>query len=233
MADLVHVLYHRVLRVSAPNDHDRDRFVLAKGHCGACALRSLLSKGWLTKEQLNSYCADNSLLGVHPEHGLPGVDFASGSLGQGLSVGAGAALAARLQKSARRVYVLMSDGECNEGACWRPRCLRRTRVCQNLTAIVDVNGQQALGYTRDVMNLQPLADRWRAFGWSVAEIDGHDAAQIETAMKPGGDRAPRIVLARTTFGKGVSYMKDQIKWHYWPMSDDEYKQAVREIGGQL
>ena len=232
VADLVHALYHQVLRISAPTDPDRDRFVLAKGHAALALYGVFYQKGWVTREQLNSYCADDSLLGVHPERGLPGVDFATGSLGQGLSIGAGAALSARLQKSARRVYVLMSDAECNEGACWEAAMFAAHQRLSNLTAIVDVNGQQALGYTRDVMDLQPMADRWRAFGWSVAEIDGHNAEQIVSAVKPGSNHAPRVVLARTTFGKGVSYMQNQIKWHYWPMSDDEYKQAVREIGGQ-
>ncbi|OGV49112.1 MAG: transketolase, partial [Lentisphaerae bacterium GWF2_52_8] len=210
VADLVHALYHQVLRISAPTDPDRDRFVLAKGHAALALYGVFYQKGWVTREQLNSYCADDSLLGVHPERGLPGVDFATGSLGQGLSIGAGAALSARLQKSARRVYVLMSDAECNEGACWEAAMFAAHQRLSNLTAIVDVNGQQALGYTRDVMDLQPMADRWRAFGWSVAEIDGHNAEQIVSAVKPGSNHAPRVVLARTTFGKGVSYMQNQI-----------------------
>lgn len=232
VADLVHALYHHVLRVEMPSDHNRDRFVLAKGHAALALYGVFYQKGWITRKELTSYCADDSLLGVHPDCAQRGVDFATGSLGHGLSMGVGAALAARLQKSTRRVYVLMSDAECNEGVCWEAAMFAAHHHMENLIAILDVNGQQALGYTKDVMNLQPLADRWKAFGWSVVEIDGHSMAQIVAATKPVDDHMPRVVIARTTFGKGVSFMQNQIKWHYWPMSDAEYKQAVEEIGGQ-
>jgi transketolase len=169
---------------------------------------------------------------VHPEHALRGVDFCTGSLGHGLSIGAGAALAARLQGSTRRVFALLSDAECNEGALWEAVMFAAHHRLANLVAIVDLNGQQALGYTEEVLSLAPMADRWRAFGWDVHDVDGHSVPDLENAvgrLATSEDR-PHVLIARTTFGKGVSYMENQIKWHYWPMSDAEYAQALEEIG---
>ena len=165
---------------------------------------------------------------------LRGVDFSTGSLGQGLSMGAGAALAARLQDSSRRAFVLVSDAECNEGSLWEAVMFAAHHRLANLVAIVDVNGQQALGYTEQVLNLSPLADRWRAFGWDVHEVDGHDVAELAQTLS-GLDTAsgpPHVLVARTVFGKGVSFMERQIKWHYWPMSDEEHRQALGEVEGK-
>ncbi len=230
IADIIGCLYDRVIRVPQACDSDRDRFVLAKGHAALALYAALALKGIICHEQLDTFCGDDSLLGVHPEFPLPGVDFSTGSLGQGLSVGAGAALAARLQNSSRRVFVVLSDGECNEGSTWEGVMFSAHHRLSNLTAIVDLNGQQALGYTKDVMDLSNMADRWRQFGWDTIEIDGHDAAALVSAMKQTGRGAPRAVIARTVFGKGVSFMESQIKWHYLPMSDREYEQALSEVG---
>ncbi len=231
IADIIAALYEHVLRIPDPDHPDRDRFVLSKGHAALAVYAALFLKGWLTEQALNSYCADGTLLGVHPEHALRGVDFSTGSLGHGLPMGAGAAMAARLQRSSRRVFVLVSDAECNEGSLWEAVMFAAHHRLSNLIAIVDLNGQQALGYTDQVLSLRPLADRWRAFGWDVREVDGHDVAAItetishlDTASGP-----PHVVIAHTVFGKGVSYMERQIKWHYWPMSDIEYRQAIMEI----
>ena len=147
---------------------------------------------------------------------------------------AGAALAARLQGSARRAFVLVSDAECNEGSLWEAVMFAAHHRLSNLIAIIDVNGQQALGYTKDVLNLSPLPARWRAFGWDVHEIDGHQPEEIAGTIA-GFDRAaglPHVLIARTVFGKGVSFMEGRIKWHYWPMSDEEYRQALQEIGAK-
>ena len=231
VADIVAALYGGLLRVSDPKDPERDRFVLSKGHAMLAVYAALFLKGWLRQEELNTYCGDGSLLGVHPEYGLRGVDFASGSLGHGLSMAAGAALAARLQHSPRRAFALLSDAECDEGSTWEAVMFAAHHKLANLVAIVDLNGQQALGYTDQVLSLQPLAERWRAFGWDVHEVDGHDVAalharvaSLDTATGP-----PHVLIARTVFGKGVSYMEGQIKWHYWPMSDAEYRQAMEEL----
>ena len=232
IADIVAVLYSDLLLVNKPDDPDRDRFVLSKGHAALAVYAALFLKGWLSQEQLDSFCGDGTALGVHPEHALRGIDFATGSLGHGLSMGAGAALAARLQGSARRAFVLLSDGECNEGSVWEAVMFAAHHRLSNLVAIVDLNGQQALGYTKQVLSLAPMVDRWRAFGWDAHEVDGHDAtalrtigSRLDTAAGP-----PHVVIAHTVFGKGVSYMENQIKWHYWPMSDQEYEQALAEIG---
>lgn len=231
VADILAALYGRVLRIDDPEAPDRDRFVLSKGHAALALYAALHLRGWLTTADLDTYCADDSLLGVHPEHALPGVDFSTGSLGQGLSVGAGTALAAKLQGSSRRAFVLLSDAECNEGAVWEAVMFARHRRLSNLIAIVDLNGQQALGYTADVLDLSPLGDRWQAFGWDVHTVDGHDVSEIERTIADldTASGPPHVLIARTTFGKGVSYMESQIAWHYLPMSDAQFAQAMAEV----
>lgn len=232
IADIVAALYGGVLDIAVPSDTERDRFILSKGHASLALYAALHLRGWLSREQLNTYCGDGTLLGVHPEQALVGVDFATGSLGQGLSMGAGAALAARLQGSNRRVYVLLSDAECNEGSVWETAMFAAHHGLSNLTAIVDVNGQQALGRTAAVLNLEPLADKWTSFGWAAIEVDGHSVDALSGALRSTGAAlpVPRVVLARTVCGGGVSFMRGQIKWHYWPLSDTEFAQAMAEIG---
>jgi len=231
IADIIAALYGSVLRIGGPREPERDRFVLSKGHAVLALYAALFLRGWLSEDALNSYCGDGSLLGVHPEHTLPGIDFSTGSLGQGLPMGVGSALAARLQRSARRVFVLVSDAECNEGALWEAVMFAAHHRLANLTAIVDLNGQQALGHTEQVLSLTPLAARWRAFGWDVHEVDGHDVTGLGRTIGSLDTRSgpPHVLVARTVFGKGVSYMEGQLKWHYWPMSDEEYRQALAEI----
>lgn len=231
VADIIAALYGDLLRIKSPEDPERDRFVLSKGHAAVALYAALFVKGWLSAQELNTFCGDGTLLGVHPEHALRGVDFASGSLGHGLSLAAGAALAARLQQSPRRAFVLVSDAECNAGSLWEAVMFAAHHRLSNLIAIVDMNGQQALGYTEQVLSLQPLAARWRAFGWDVHEVDGHNVTalrdvvgRLDTAAGP-----PHVLIARTVFGKGVSYMENQIRWHYSPMSDAEYRQASAQI----
>ncbi|MBI4678148.1 MAG: transketolase [Elusimicrobia bacterium] len=231
VADILAALYSGVLRVPRPKDPDRDRFILSKGHAALALYAVFHLKGWISRKTLDSYCRDGSLLGVHPERALAGVDFSTGSLGQGLSYGAGAALAARLQRSGRRAYVLLSDAECDEGAVWETAMFAAHHRLANLVAIVDLNGQQAMGYTKDVLDLSPLAQRWRAFGWEAVEVDGHDAPRLTRALARLDTRSgpPHVLIARTVFGKGVPYMEGQIKWHYWPMSEDEYEEALRAV----
>jgi len=231
VADIVAALYGGVLRVAAPDAPDRDRFVLGKGHSVLAVYAAMFLRGELTQTEVDSYCADGSILGVHPDRELAGIDFSTGSLGFGLPVGVGSALAARLQGSDRRVYVLVSDAECNEGSVWEAAMYAAHHRLGHLTVMVDLNGQQALGKTADVLSLSPMVERWRAFGWNAAEIDGHDVAGLAKAFAApnAADAPPRVFVARTTFGKGVSYMENQLKWHYWPMSDDEYRQAMTEL----
>jgi transketolase len=230
IADIIAALYSGILRVDSPEDPDRDRFILSKGHASLALYAALALRGWMPREQLDTYCAEDTLLGVHPEHILRGIDFCSGSLGQGLSVCAGAALAARHDESARRSFALLSDAELNEGSTWEAVMFAAQHGLETLCAIVDLNGQQALGYTRDVIDIPNAAERFRSFGWEAVDVDGHDVgALVAAANAPRSDR-PRAVIAHTTFGKGVSFMESLIKWHYLPMSDAEYTQALSEVG---
>ena len=233
VADIIATLFADVLRLEGDRP-DHDRFVLSKGHAALALYAALEATGGIGAQDLARFCSDGTPLGTHPEHVVKAIDFSTGSLGHGLSIGVGAALAAQRGESARRVFVLLSDAECNEGSVWEAAMFAAHHRLSRLVAIVDVNGQQALGYTADVLEPTPLADRWRAFGWDVYEVDGHDTAALAEHIL-GLDVAtggPHILLARTTFGSGVSYMEDQIPWHYWPMSDDQYSQAVRELANR-
>jgi transketolase len=230
IADLLAVLYCGVLRIDEPGDHDRDRFVLSKGHAALALYAALHLRGWLTESELNSFCGDGTMLGTHPERELRGVDFASGSLGHGLSMAAGAALAGRLSGSERRAFCLLSDAELNEGSTWEAAMFAAHHRLGNLVAIVDANGQQALGYTRDVLDLEPLSDRWRAFGWDAVEVDGHDPEACRAALDAcSPDGAPHVLVARTEFGRGVSFMSGRIEWHYLPLTDEQYGLALAEV----
>lgn len=243
VVEILCALYERVLNIPSLDDPDRDRFILSKGHAALALYAVLALKGWLSSADLDSFCADGSLLGVHPEYHVAGIDFSAGSLGHGLSIAAGAALGAILQRSKRRVFCLVSDAECNEGSVWEAVMFSAHHRLHNLTVIVDVNGQQALGRTEDVLNLSNLTERWEAFGWRVTEVDGHAADQLFTALSrpsQAGD-APHVVLARTVFGRGVSFMMEgraitqshlpnqPVNWHYLPMSEEEYRLATVEL----
>jgi transketolase len=231
VTDIIAALFSGVLRCPGSIDPDRDRFVLAKGHAMLALHAALFLKGCLSKTELDTYCGDGTHVGVHPEYGLPGVDFATGSLGQGLPMAAGSALAGRMQNSNRRAFALLSDGECNEGSVWEAAMFAAHHKLANLIAIIDLNGQQAFGYTDQVLSMQPMSERWRAFGWDVHEVDGHNTAVLREVMLNLDTTfgRPHAIIARTVFGKGVSFMEGQIKWHYWPMSQTEYAQALSEI----
>lgn len=209
----------------------RDRFVLSKGHAALALYAALHLQGRLEKSVLDTYCGDGSYLGVHPEKELGGVDFSSGSLGQGLSTGAGAALAMRLKGHPGRVRVLMSDAELNEGSTWEAIMFAAHGKLDNLDVIVDLNGQQAMGRTRDVLDLSPQVPRWEAFGWGVRECDGHDSEALQTNLEAMalGCGKPQVLLASTVSGKGVSFMENQIKWHYWPLSETDFATAMAEM----
>jgi transketolase len=231
VVDLLAALYEEVLSIDHPDAKDRDRFVLAKGHSALALYAALTLKGWISEAQLNSYCTDGTLLGVHPDQRLTGVDFATGSLGQGLPYGVGAALAARLDSSPRRVFVLMSDAEANEGAVWEAVMFAAHQRLSQLVVLVDVNGQQGLGHTKDVLDLSPLSNRWDAFGWEAIDIDGHAPDKIAACLRGLNYTSgpPHALLAQTTAGKGVSFMEHQVAWHYLPMSAEQYQQAIQEI----
>src|SRR5678816_2867036 len=197
VADIVAALYGGVLRLPTLDAADRDRFVLGKGHSVLAVYAAMYLRGWLGQAEIDTYCGEGSLLGVHPDRELAGVDFSTGSLGFGLPVGVGAALAARLQGSDRRVYVLVSDAECNEGSVWEAAMYAAHHRLGHLTVMIDLNGQQALGKTAEVLSLAPMVDRWRAFGWNAAEIDGHDVAGLAAALAApnAADAPPRVFVA--------------------------------------
>ena len=220
-------------RLDLEGGPDRDRFILSKGHAALALYAALHLRGILSAAELDTYCADGTSLGVHPEAGAKGIDFGTGSLGHGLSIGAGAALAARLQGSARRVYALLSDAECNEGSVWEAVMFAAHHRLDNLTAMVDVNGQQALGKTADVLSLAPLEERWRSFGWDVTVTPGNDVDAIDGALaaferRPG---RPHVLLAQTVFGHPVSFMRGRIEWHYLPLDEAGYATALAEVDG--
>jgi transketolase len=231
IADIVGTLYADVMRSEGPEDPARERIVLSKGHACLAAYAALYESGIISDEELDTFCGEGSRLGTHPEHILRGIDFSTGSLGHGLSIATGSALGARIAGEPRRTFVVMSDAECNEGSVWEAAMFAAHHRLGRLIAIVDVNGQQALGYTRDVLDLSPLKARWDAFGWDAHEVDGHDhramAALIDDFEAP--DDRPHVVLARTTFGRGVSYMESEIRWHYMPMNAEQYDAALSEL----
>lgn len=230
VAEVLAVLFSGAARGAGSRDPERDRIILSKGHAALALYAALCVRGILSPEQLATYCGDNSVLGVHPEHAAPGVDFSTGSLGHGLSFGAGVALGARLRRSAARAFVLVSDAECNEGSLWEAAMFAAQHRLANLIAIVDNNGQQAFGATKEVLDLEPLEQKWAAFGWRARRVNGHDTAAIGqalAAMDPSAG-APHVLVAETVCGKGVSFMEGSIKWHYWPMNEEEYAQALRE-----
>ena len=232
IADLLAALYGETLRIGEAEEAERDRFVLSKGHAALGLYAALAATGRIDRELLSTYCGEGSMLGAHPEHVLPGVDFSTGSLGQGLSIAAGAALAARRQRSPRRVFALLSDAETNEGSIWEAAMFAAHQRLSNLVALIDMNGQQALGYTRDVLDPGPPASaRWEAFGWDVHGVDGHDAHGIATLI---GELdlttgPPHVLLAQTVFGRGVSFMESKIEWHYLPLEAETHSQAVDEL----
>ena len=230
VADLIAGLYCGPLQGRSTADPRRPRFVLSKGHAALAVYAAMHEAGELDRGDLEAYCADGSLSAVHPEHQLSGIDFSTGSLGQGLSFGAGSALAGRLTgEEPWTVFVLLSDAECNEGSVWEAAMFAGHHHLSNLRAIVDMNGQQALGYVRDVQDPGPLADRWRSCGWDVIDIDGHDAPSIARSLHMSESDRPTVVIARTTFGKGVSFMEGRVEWHYLPMDDEQYAAAIAEV----
>jgi transketolase len=231
IVELLTALYGDVVQIASPGDAGRDRVVLSKGHAALALYAVLCATGRLSEDDLNTFCGDGSRLGGHPEHVLDYVDFATGSLGHGLSIGTGAALAARLDGSSRRTFVVMSDAECNEGSVWEAAMFAAHHQLSSLTLIIDVNGQQALNYTHEILDLAPLARRWSAFGWDVHEVAGHDEAALVSTLRDldTASGPPHVLVADTTFGKGVSYMESRIEWHYWPMNGDQFTEAMREL----
>jgi len=240
MADILAVLYARVLRVdpARPDWPDRDRFILSKGHAAAAAYAVLAECGFLPVAALDTFDQDGSALAGHITHvGVPGVDASTGSLGHGLGLSCGMALAGQRSDKPEgrpcRVFALLSDGECDEGSTWEAVLFAAHEGLENLCAIIDYNKIQSLGRVEEVLKLEPLADKWRAFGWAVREIDGHSVEEIAAAFDalPLASGRPSCLVAHTVKGKGVSFMEDRLLWHYRPPDDQELRLALAELDG--
>ena len=235
MADLLAVLYEKILRVDPayPDWAERDRFILSKGHGVAILYAVLAERGFFSKEWLSTYYQDGSVLAGHAtSHGVPGIEVSTGSLGHGLPIGCGMALAGKREDKPYRVFVMLSDGELDEGSNWEAILFAPQHKLDNLTAIVDYNKIQSFGAVSEVMELAPLADKWRAFRWAVREIDGHDHTQIQSALTslPFEPGKPSVIIAHTIKGKGVSFMENQLAWHYKSPNAEQLAQALAELG---
>ena len=231
--DLITALYFNILRIDPqnPNWPDRDRFHMSKGHCCPLWYAVLAQVGYFDKEILLTLRKFGSILQGHPDRKTPGVESASGSLGQGLSVGLGMSLAAKIDKKDYRVYVLLGDGEVQEGSVWEAAMAAGHFKCDNLCAILDFNGCQIDGRCEDVMGLEPLAAKWQAFGWHTIEINGHDMAQILSAYQESKTikGKPVIIIAHTVKGKGVSFMEGVVGFHGKAPTKEEAEKALKEL----
>jgi len=234
MADLVAVLYSRILKVDSdrPKWPDRDRFILSKGHAGAGIYAALAERGFFELGLLDSHGQDGSILSGHVSHkGVPGVELSTGSLGHGLPVSAGMAFAAKLAEKQHRIFCLLSDGECDEGSTWEAILFAAHHRLSNLVAIIDYNKIQSLAPVPETLGLEPFTDKWRSFGWAVREVDGHDHQAIYSSLSsiPFETARPSCLIAHTTKGKGVSFMENSVLWHYRTARDEEYEAARREL----
>jgi len=233
IADILAVLYGRVLRldVNDPTWPDRDRFILSKGHAGAAVYAALAESGFFPIERLGTHYQNGSSLSGHVSHlDNPGVEFSTGSLGHGLGVGAGIAKALKMRRRPGRVFVLMSDGECDEGSIWEAALFAQHHGLDNLVAIVDYNGIQSLGSVAETLALDPFVDKWRAFKWEAIEVDGHCHSSLMTGLTAAGSAGrPTLIVARTTKGKGVSFMENSVLWHYRTAAGEEFDRALAEL----
>jgi transketolase len=234
IADILAVLYGGVLHVDPANPKlpDRDRFILSKGHAGAAVYAALAETGFFPVEKLLTHYQDGSDLSGHVSHkAIPGVELSTGSLGHGLPVGAGIAKAGKLRSAEYRVFVLLSDGECDEGSNWEAILFAAHHQLDNLVAVIDYNKIQSLAPVAETMGLEPFADKWRSFGWHVVEADGHDHGQLQAALShdartPG---VPKCVIAHTVKGRGVSFMEHSVLWHYRTARGSELAAAMAEL----
>lgn len=236
IADILGVLYGGGLNVDPQNPSwpERDRFILSKGHAGASVYAALAETGFFSTQKLLTHYQNGSTLSGHVSHkGNPGVEFSTGSLGHGLSVATGMALALKRQTSNSRVFCLMSDGECDEGSVWEAAMFASHHKVSNLVAIVDYNKIQSLDSVSNTLSLEPFADKWKSFGWEVTEVDGHDHGQLNKSFLKSSNlqKSPLVVIAHTTKGKGVSFMENSVLWHYRSPQNEEYEKAIQELSG--
>lgn len=236
MADILAVLYSEILQVRSnePKWTERDRFILSKGHCCAGVYAVLAARGFISMDELQTYGAPGSRLMTHVSWHVPGVEFSTGSLGHGLPFGCGQSLAAKRQQRNSRVFVMLSDGELDEGSNWEAILFAPQHRLDNLIAIVDYNKIQSLGNVEDVLDLRPLKAKFEAFRWSVKEVDGHDHQQINAALSsvPWEPGKPSCLIAHTVKGKGVDFMESNLKWHYSSPNESQLKSALDQLESQ-
>lgn len=232
-ADIVAVLYADIANYDIKNTKNplRDRVILSKGHNGVAIYAALAEVGFFPVEELDTYGMNGSKFSCHVSHkNVPGVEITTGSLGHGIGVACGMALNAKLKNLPYKVYVIVGDGECNEGSVWEAAMLAAQYKLDNFTVIVDANGMQAMGNCMDIINMEPMADKWQAFNWNVIEVkDGHNHQKLKEAFSKSNDGNPKVIIARTVKGKGISFMENKILWHYRDPQGDLYLQALREL----
>jgi len=233
-ADILAVLYFDVMNIPSPTAESRDRFILSKGHAASALYAALALKGFLDPAALDQYLADGSALAGHPMRTVPGVEAATGSLGHGLAVALGMAWAAKQDSRPRRHFVLMGDGELQEGSVWESAILAARLKLDNLIAIVDANGLQGYGRTEDAMPAGTVAAKFEAFGWTAREVDGHDCAALRQTLRatPFAASRPSLVLAHTVKGKGVAEMEGQLGWHYFSVPPEKLGPFLAELEGR-
>ena len=234
ICDILAVLYSKIMNIDPKNPKlgDRDRFILSKGHAGAAVYAVLAETGFFSADKLKSHYQDGSDLSGHVSHkGIPGVELSTGSLGHGINVGVGMALAAKMDKKLQRVFVFMSDGECDEGTIWEAAMFASHHKLDNLITIIDYNKIQSLDSVSNTLGLEPFSDKWMSFGWSVVEVDGHDHNLLVEKLSdiPRSKNSPTVVIAHTIKGKGVSFMENKVLWHYRCPKGREYEDALREL----
>jgi transketolase len=233
--DVVAAAYWHALRIdpSKPDDPDRDRFILSKGHAATALYGALAMRGFFPEERLKDYATDGSDFPEHPPaNTLPGVEAATGSLGHGLPIGLGMAVSGRLEGRDYKVIALMSDGECNEGSVWEAAMFAAAQKLERVCVVIDYNKWQATARSNETLALDPLVDKWRAFGWDAQEVDGHDIDTLAQLMAnvPNGSGKPVALIAHTVKGKGASFMEDDNNWHYRAPNADEVERAFEELG---
>ncbi|WP_026560681.1 MULTISPECIES: transketolase [Bacillaceae] len=235
--DILTVLYYKIMNIDPnnPNWEERDRYVQSKGHSVESLWAILADKGFFPKEELKTFSKFNSRLIGHPNNKVPGIEMNTGSLGHGLPISVGMALAAKMDGKSYRVYTLMGDGEQAEGSVWEGAMAASQYKLDNLTAIIDRNRLQITNTTEDVMGLEPLGDKWRSFGWEVVEVEGNDVKELvnvfsHTPKTPG---KPTLILANTVKGKGISFAENQVGWHHRVPTEEEYNLAMEELSKQL
>lgn len=234
IVEMMVALYFRCLSVSPEKvqDENRDIFILSKGHGCPALYATLARRGFFRPQVLERFGINGGTLELHPTRDVKrGIEVSTGSLGHGLSIGAGMALAARRRQSGHRVFCLLSDGETNEGSVWEAAMFSAHHKLDNLISIVDYNKIQALGKTEEILNMEPLAGKWRSFGWQATEIDGHDFGQIISTLEkvPFQKQKPSVIIAHTTKGKGISFMENELLWHYRCPDEEEYMRALEEL----